>query len=157
MIDGCVHIDSSAGGFKLRDADGTLQNSKTIGQSRTAIFAGNVLSVAGGGGDWWDISTSGLTPGVKFPAAFRTKVYNHEAVDLAPVIGDKYSTTFSPLRPADQVVWLGNRGIAPAPRSAPSGYWSNLTPSEQWSSQASVVYVPPIPLTSSQVGPLANL
>ena len=157
VIDGCVHIDSSAGGFKLRDADGILQNSKTIGQSRTAIFAGNVLSTAAGGGDWWTTPTSSLNPGVKFPAAFRTKVYNHEAVDRAPVIGDKYSADFDPLRPADQVVWLGNRGIDPAPRTSPSGYWSDLTPANQWGDPAPVDYVAPLTLTSGQVGPTVGL
>lgn len=155
LIDRCVVVDSPTGGFTIRDADTILQNSKTVGNTRTAIFAGNLKPTANGGGQWWTVPTSSLNPQVRWPATYRLKVYNHDAEERAPMIGDKYSPDFSPLCPADDVVWLGNRGVDPERRSSPSGYWVNVTPPENWGDAAPVAYVAPVTLTAGDVGPTA--
>ena len=155
LIDRCVAVDcGTVGGFTIRDANTIVQNCRAQ-NSRTAIYAGNLKPTDNGGGQWWTVDVNTLNPKVRWPATYNLKVYNHDAIQIAPIIGDKYTPDFSPLCPADGITWLGNRGLNPTLRSNPTGYWANVNPSGEWGNAAPVAYVPPSALSTQQVGVFA--
>lgn len=150
IIHGCVHMNSPTGGISMRDQGGHAYNNKMIGQSLFFVSAGNLLSTAAGGGNWWTVATSGLTPQTRWPAAYQAVVDNHNSVNRQPIVGYKYgSTIWDPLRPADQTLWRGNRGLAISTPNA--GHDTNTVTQ----TTSPVPFVEPITLTIANVGPNA--
>lgn len=137
------HEDSGTGGLTMNDNAGQMISCKTVGGSRTEIFAGNVLSGAEDA-DWY--TTTGTTPSGLYPRAHDCIIHHHDAQDTRPVIGKQFSTAFNPSRAAEGTQWLSNRGLTPT-----LALHTNTTST----GTSGIAHVAPVKLTANDVGPNA--